>query len=483
MSLAPPPPQAIVVFGASGDLTKRKILPALYNLRVTGLLPERYAIVGYARSELSEDEFRDRARSAIEEFSRTNLDESIWEEFAADLHYVSGEFDEPHCFSHLIEELDHLDREKRLGGRRLYYCATPPSAFPNIVMRIGEAGNPGEASIVIEKPFGHDLDSARELNTIVRSVFDEAHVFRIDHYLGKETVQNILMFRFANSMFERVWHRDAIDHVQITVSEDIGVEGRGAYYEEAGAIRDILQNHVLQVLAFLAMEPPGSLEAEAIRDEKVKLLRAVHPFRPEDVVRGQYASCEIGGASVPGYHQEEGVEPRSSVETYAAVRAHVDNWRWSDVPIYLRTGKRMPRRTTQVIVFMREAPGYLFEDSGISPGVPNHLAIEIQPNEGISLAFNAKEPGPEIELKPVHMHFTYAESFGIEEPADAYELLLHEAMEGDHTLFIREDEVVRSWEIVENVLKANTPVHSYDAGTGGPKEADDLIAPRRWHLH
>ncbi|MGH2784291.1 MAG: glucose-6-phosphate dehydrogenase [Actinomycetota bacterium] len=482
MSLAPPPPHSIVIFGASGDLTKRKILPALYNLRVTGLLPERYAIVGYARSGWTEEEFRAHARSSIEEFSRTTLDEKVWEAFAADLHYVSGEFDEPHCFSHLIDELDHVDAEKRLEGRRLYYCATPPSAFPNIVMRIGEAGNPGDASIVIEKPFGHDLASARELNDIVHSVFDEPRVFRIDHYLGKETVQNILMFRFANSLFERIWNRDAIDHVQITVSEDVGVEGRGTYYEEAGAIRDILQNHVLQVLAFLGMEPPRSLSAEAIRDEKVKLLRAIHAFQPEDIVRGQYASCEMGGSTVPGYLQEEGVDPKSTVETYAAVRAHIDNWRWSDVPIFLRTGKRMPRRTTQVIVGMREAPGYLFEDAGIAPGVADHLSIEIQPNEGISLAFNAKAPGPEIELKPVHMTFTYAESFGVQ-PAEAYELLLHEAMEGDHTLFIREDEVVRSWEIVENVLKADTPVYRYDAGAGGPKEAEDLIAPRRWHLH
>lgn len=482
MSLAPPPPQTIVIFGASGDLTKRKILPALYNLSLEGLLPERRAIVGYARSAWDEDGFRTHARAAIEEFSPDSFEEAAWSAFAGDLHYVSGEFDEPHCFSHLIEELEHLDTEKRLDGRRLYYCATPPSAFPNIVMRIGEAENPGDASIVIEKPFGHDLASAKELNRIVHSVFPESRVFRIDHYLGKETVQNILMFRFANSMFERVWHRDAIDHVQITVAEDIGVEGRGAYYEEAGAIRDILQNHVLQVLAFLAMEPPRSLESEAIRDEKVKLLRAVHPFQPGDVVRGQYASCEIDGAAVPGYLQENGVDPSSTVETYAAIRAHIDNWRWSDVPVFVRTGKRMPKRTTQVIVGMREAPGYLFEDAGISPGVANHLSIEIQPNEGISLAFNAKMPGPEITLKPVHMHFSYDHAFGAE-PAEAYELLLHEAMEGDKTLFIREDEVERSWEIVDAVLKAGTPVYQYEAGSGGPKEADDLIAPRRWHLH
>ncbi len=482
MSLAPPPPHAIVVFGASGDLTRRKILPALYNLARDGLLPERYVIVGYARTDWSEDQFREHAREGIREFSRTPLDDEVWRAFAASLHYVSGEFDQEHCFSHLVEELEHLDIEHRLEGRRLYYCATPPSAFPHIVMRLGEAGNPGDASIVIEKPFGHDLASARELNRVIHSVFDERRVFRIDHYLGKETVQNILMFRFANSMFERVWHRDALDHVQITVAEEVGVEGRGAYYEEAGAIRDILQNHVLQVLAFLAMEPPRSLDAEAIRDEKVKLLRAVHVFEPDQVVRGQYASCELDGTSVPGYLEEQGVDKDSTVETYAAVRAHIDNWRWSDVPIFVRTGKRMPRRTTQVIVGMREAPGYLFEDAGVSPGVANHLSIEVQPNEGISLAFNAKRPGPEIELKPVHMRFSYAESFGAG-PAEAYELLLHEAMEGDHTLFIREDEVKRSWEIVDKVLTGDTPVYPYDAGTWGPKEAETLVAPRRWHLH
>jgi glucose-6-phosphate 1-dehydrogenase len=482
MSLAPPPPQAIVIFGASGDLTKRKILPALYNLCAQGLLPERRAVVGYARSNWTEDEFRAHARAAIEEFSRTTLDEQAWKIFSEDLHYVSGEFDQPHCFTHLMEELADLDREKSLEGRRLYYCATPPSAFPLIVQRLGEAGNPSDSSIVIEKPFGRDLESARELNRIVHAVFDEPRVFRIDHYLGKETVQNILMFRFANSLFERVWNRDAIDHVQITVSEEVGIEGRGAYYEEAGAIRDILQNHVLQVLAFLAMEAPRSLEAEAIRDEKVKLLRAVHAFDPDEVVRGQYVSCEVGGALVPGYLEEEGVDAGSTVETYAAARVHVDNWRWSDVPIFLRTGKRMPRRTTQVIVMMRQAPGYLFEESGIAPGIADHLSMEIQPNEGISLAFNAKLPGPEIELKAVHMKFSYAESFRAE-PAEAYELLLHEAMEGDRTLFIREDEVERSWEIVDRVLKTPSPVYHYEAGSGGPKEAEALIAPRRWHLH
>lgn len=482
MSLAPPPPQVLVIFGASGDLTKRKILPALYNITCDRLAPDRFAIVGYARSGWSEEEFMQHARDSIEQFSRTPLDEGRWKEFAAMLHYVSGEFDQPHGFAHLMEELEHVDKDVGAEGRRLYYCATPPSAFPTIVKRIGEAGNPGDARIVFEKPFGHDLASARELNATVHEVFDEPRVFRIDHYLGKETVQNILMFRFANSMFERVWTSDAIDHIQITVAEDIGVEGRGSYYEEAGALRDIVQNHLLQVLAFLTMEPPRSLDAEAIRDEKVKLLRAVHPFRTEQVVRAQYVGCEVDGKLVPGYREEEGVAPDSATETYAAVRAHIDNWRWGRIPVFLRTGKHLPRRTTQAIVFLRDAPGYLFEDAGEPMGVPDHISIQIQPDEGISLAFNAKEPGPELRVKPVHMDFTYKESFGAA-PTEAYERLLHEAMEGDHTLFIREDEVERSWEIVEPLLGNPGPIRFYSADTWGPDEAIELIAPRRWHLH
>ena len=482
MTLERPPPQALVIFGASGDLTRRKILPALYNICCDALLPERFAIVGYARSQWSEAEFVEHARDAIERFSRTPIVEDRWKRFADLLHYVPGEFDEPHAFSHLMEELEHLDRDLELDGRRLYYCATPPSAFPVIVERIGEVGNPGDARIVFEKPFGRDLESARELNRLVHGVFDESRVFRIDHYLGKETVQNILIFRFANSLFERVWHSDAIDHVQITVAEDLGVENRGAYYEESGAIRDILQNHVLQVLAFLAMEPPRSLEAEPIRDEKIKLLRAVHAFRPEDVVRGQYVACEVEGTMIPGYRDEEGVSEDSTTETYAAALVHIDNWRWAGIPVFLRTGKRLPRRSTQVMVFLREAPGYLFEGTDITPGVADHIAIMIQPDEGITLAFNAKEPGPELRVKPVHMHFSYAESFGAQ-PAEAYERLLQEAMEADHTLFIREDEVERSWEIVQPILDDPGTIRFYPGASWGPDEAIQLIAPRRWHLH
>jgi glucose-6-phosphate 1-dehydrogenase len=482
MVLAPPPPQAIVIFGASGDLTRRKILPALYNLACDGLLPERYVVVGYARTPGGDEDFRERARDAVEAFSRRPLDDERWKAFAGTLRYLAGEFHQPHCFDHLMRALDELDRSLGLGGRRLYYCATPPSVFALVVERIAEAGNPGDARIVVEKPFGRDLASARALNERLHRVFEESRIFRIDHYLGKETVQNILMLRFANSLFERVWNRDAIDHLQVTVAESVGVEGRGASYEEAGAIRDILQNHLLQVLSFVAMEPPRSLEAEAIRDEKVKLLRALRPFDPAEAVRGQYAPGAIDGERVPGYREEPGVAPDSTTETYVAVRAHIDNWRWAGVPVFLRTGKRLARRATEVIVTFREAPGYLFEAAGIAPGVADHLSVRIQPAEGISLAFNAKEPGPEIRLRTVRMHFSYAEGFRVQ-PAEAYERLLHDAMEGDHTLFIREDEVERAWQVVGPLLEGAGPPHPYPAGSWGPPEADALVAPRRWHLH
>jgi glucose-6-phosphate 1-dehydrogenase len=312
-------------------------------------------------------------------------------------------------------------------------------------------------------------------------VFDEDQVFRIDHYLGKETVQNLMVFRFGNSLWERVWNRDGVDHIQFTVAEPLGVEGRGAYYEEAGALRDLIQNHMLQVLAFVAMEPPRSLEAEAIRDEKVKVLKAVHALKPSDVIRGQYRAGTIDGASVPGYRQEPNVSPESETETYAAVRMHVDTWRWQGVPMFLRHGKRLPQRATEVSVVFRDAPSYLFESEQIETLPPDHLTIRIQPDEGISLSFQAKQPGPGIELQEVEMDFEYGESFKTK-PAEAYERLIHDAMIGDHTLFTREDGVERSWEIVADVLANPGPVFPYPAGSWGPKEADELISPRHWHL-
>jgi glucose-6-phosphate 1-dehydrogenase len=407
----------------------------------------------------------------------------VWERLAPTLSFVSGTFDDPAGIATLSRHLQDLDAELGMGGGRFYYLATPPSAFPVIATRLGGApGGPGpkdRTRIVIEKPFGHDLESARALNATVQEVFDERQIFRIDHYLGKETVQNIMVFRFGNSLFERVWNRDAIDHMQITVAESIGVEGRGGYYEEAGALRDLVQNHMLQVLAFLTMEPPRSLEPEAFRDEKVKLLQTIHPFHPEDVVRGQYERSVDG--SVPGYREEPNVAPDSQTETYAAVRLFIDNWRWSGVPFFLRHGKRLPARTTEVTVAFREAPAYLFRTIGVGPLPPDHLTIRIQPDEGISLAFQAKVPGPGIEPQTVRMDFDYGDSFKTK-PAEAYERLIHDAMDGDHTLFTREDGVERSWEIVMPVLSAPPPVHLYPAGTWGPDEADTLIEPRHWHL-
>jgi glucose-6-phosphate 1-dehydrogenase len=480
-SLPTPRPQILVVFGASGDLTRRKVLPALYNLAREQHLPARFAVVGYARSDWGDEAFRAHARRAVEEFSRTPIDERLWKRFSDSLHYVSGSFDDPNCFAPLTERLALLDEQLGTEGAHLYYCATPPSAFPLIVSRLGQCRAQQRSRIVIEKPFGSDLQSARELNRVVHRVFDESQVFRIDHYLGKETVQNLLVFRFANSMFERVWNRDAIDHVQITVAESVGVEGRGSYYEEAGATEDMVQNHLLQLLSFVAMEPPRSLEPDAIRDEKVKLLRALRPLDPAEVVRGQYAAGDVAGRSVPAYRDERGVDPRSGMETFFAARAWIDNWRWAGTPFYLRTGKGLPRRATEVMISFREAPGYLFEGMGVPRLSANHLHIAIQPDEGMSLAFHAKEPGPGLVPQIVRMHFSYGESFN-RAPAEAYERLVHDAMVGDHTLFTREDGVERSWEIVAPLREPKAAPAPYRAGTWGPAEADRLIAPRSWHM-
>ena len=343
MSLRQPPPQAIVIFGASGDLAHRKIFPALYNLARDGLMPDRYAIVGYSRSDWSDTQFAAHVRSGIDEFSRTEVEDDVWKSFEANLAYVSGEFNSPGAMQHLTDDLVRADREVGAGGGRLYYCATPPAAFADVIARLGEIGPGPGARVVVEKPFGTDLESARRLNECIHAVFDESQVFRIDHYLGKETVQNLIVFRFANSMFERVWNRDAIENVQLTVAETLGVEGRGAYYDSAGAIRDIVQNHLLQMLAFLAMEPPRSLDPAAIHDEKVKVLQAVRAFSPENVVRGQYERGTIDGERVPGYTSEDGVPTDSNTETFAAIKARIDNWRWQGIPFLLRTGKRLAR--------------------------------------------------------------------------------------------------------------------------------------------
>jgi glucose-6-phosphate 1-dehydrogenase len=479
MALAAPPPQTLVVFGASGDLARRKLLPALYDLAYEGLLPERCAIVGSGASRLDDPGFRERARGAVEEFSRHRLDETRWHAFARGLSYVSAPLDDPAAFGPLRERLATLDAELGAEGRRLFYCATPPSAFPTIVERIGETGVGEQTRIVVEKPIGRDLASARELGRVAREVFDEPQVFRIDHYLGKEAVQNILVFRFANSMVERAWSGDVVDHVQITVAESNGIEQRGRYYEEAGALRDMVQNHLLQVLSFVAMEPPDSLAPEDVRDRKAQVLQAVRPLSADDVVRGQYTAGVVEGREVPGYRDEQRVAPESNVETFVALRARIDNERWEGVPFFLRTGKCLPRRTTEIAIVLREPKRRLFEGARLARLPAHHLALRIQPDEGISLVFRAKEPGPGMALDAVPMDFSYVGSFRTRS-AEAYERLLHDAMAGDQTLFLREDAVERSWEIVAPVLDASGTVHPYAAGTWGPAAADELIAPRAW---
>jgi glucose-6-phosphate 1-dehydrogenase len=479
MALVSPPPQTLTVFGASGDLARRKLLPALYDLAYEGLMPERYAIVGSGGSRLGDAGFRERAREGIDEFSRHRLDEGRWQAFAQGLSYVSAPLDDPDAFGPLRERLVKLDADLGAEGRRLFYCGTPASTFPAIVRRIGE-GHLGEnARIVLEKPIGHDLASAQELGRIVGAVFDEPQVFRIDHYVGKEAVQNILVFRFANSMIERAWRGETVDHVQITVAEAVGIERRGGYYEQAGALRDMVQNHLLQMLSFVAMERPDSLAPEDIRDRKAELLEAVRPFSANELVKGQYMAGVVEGQEVPGYRDEEKVTSASTIETFVALRAWVDNARWKDVPFFLRTGKHLPHRATEVTIVLRESGHQLFEEAGIARLPAPHLALRIQPDEGISLVFRAKEPGPGMALDAVPMDFSYGGSFRIQ-PTEAYERLLHDAMVGDQTLFLREDAVERSWEIVAPVLDASGTVHPYAAGTWGPSAADELIAPRAW---
>jgi glucose-6-phosphate 1-dehydrogenase len=394
----------LVIFGASGDLTRRKLLPAIYNLAETGLIPARFAIVGVARPSLTEADFRQQMRDRVTDAEGEPLEAEKWTRIEERLHYVSGEFHDDRLYQSLGALLSDLGARYSIPPNYLFYFAIPPDLFPTVADRLAASGLANEGDgwrrVIVEKPFGYDLESARTLNAIIHEVFDESQVFRIDHYLGKETVQNILVFRFANSLFERAWNREAIDHIQITVAESIGVETRGSYYEESGAIRDIVQNHLLQVLSFLAMEPPRSLDPEAIRDETVKLLSVVRPLNPEEVVRGQYAAGVIDGEQVPGYREEGDVAPDSDVETYAAVRAWIDNWRWSDVPIFLRTGKRLAGHATEIAVVFQRPPAYLFEGVGLPAPPSDHLVIRIAPTEGISFDFQAKKDGPGFEPEP-----------------------------------------------------------------------------------
>jgi glucose-6-phosphate 1-dehydrogenase len=470
--LDPPEPQAIVVFGASGDLAKRKLLPALHHLFLEGLLPSSFAISGFARTEMTDEEFVATARKAVETFGRQPIQEEKWAEFARALTYLSGSVEDPGAFARLREHLERLDEERGTGGRRFFHCSTPPEAYLPIVEGLAAQDLGRNARIVIEKPFGTDLESARALNRELHRVFDESRVFRIDHYLGKETVQNILVLRFANAMFEPLWNRKYVDNVQLTVAEDIGIEGRGRFYERTGALRDMVQTHLFQVVSFLAMEPPVAFEPEALRDETSKLLRAMRICRPEDVVLGQYI----------GYREEEDVAPGSEVESFAALRVDIDNWRWAGVPFFLRAGKRLPRKVSEATVVFQPAPLPLLEHEGGSGLGANRLTIRIQPDEGISLSFHVQRPGIGIALDHAALDFDYGESFANMPLVEAYEHLLYEAMRGDHTLFTRQDGIERAWEVLSPAFENPPPVIPYQPGTWGPVEADALIDPRRWAL-
>ncbi|HEX8795183.1 MAG TPA: glucose-6-phosphate dehydrogenase [Polyangiaceae bacterium] len=491
---------AVVIFGASGDLTRRKLMPALYNLAASRLLPGGFAVVGVARREKTDEAFRAEMREAVAAFSRRKpVDASLWADFERGLSYVRGSADARATYESLRAQLERIDAERGTRGNRLFYLAVPPAEFGPIVDGLREAhlvAPPGgERSggpwtrVVFEKPFGHDLASARALNDDVAAAFDESQVFRIDHYLGKETVQNLLVFRFANSLFEPVWGRGHVDHVQITVAEDIGVEGRGRFYEQTGVTRDIVENHLMQLLCLTAMEPPISLAADAVRDEKVKVLRSLRKMeRAEvgrDVVRGQYGRGVVRGEEVHAYREEPDVAPDSRIETYVAMRCFVDNWRWSGVPFYVRAGKRLARRVTEIAVVFREVPHALFhaQDGGIAPDV---LSVRIQPDEGIALRFISKEPGQQTILRDVAMDFRYGTAFGSNTP-EAYERLLLDAMRGEATLFTRRDEVEEQWSYIDRVFDAwaadgYPPPPTYAAGTWGPEQADDLLARdgRRW---
>ncbi len=488
-----PAPCAMVIFGVSGDLTARKLMPSLYDLAVGQPLPEGFSIVGVSHRDWSEEEFRAKMREAVAESARNPLTDESWESFARGLFYVRGGFEDPATYQALGECLGHVDRERRTDGNRLFYLATSPAFYLPIIRGLAAAGvaerqanylEPAEGwhRLVIEKPFGHDLASARALIAEMATMFSERQIYRIDHYLGKETVQNILAFRFANILFDPVWNRQYVDHVQITAAEAIGVEGRGGYYEDAGALRDMIQSHLLQLLTVVAMEPPAFFNGNAVRDEKVKVLRSIVPPTGDEVttrvVRGQYEAGFVGGRPVPGYREERGVRQGSRTETYVALRLGIDNWRWDGVPFYLRTGKGMPRRVTEVAVEFKRVPHLMFQSVGQFDLTPNVISLRIQPDEGIALRFAAKVPGSRTQLRTVRMDFLYGASFGEAGPG-AYERLLLDAMLGDPTLFTRRDEVEAAWRIVQPILDAwedpSAAPRPYEAGTWGPAKADAMI--------
>ena len=487
-----PEPTVVVIFGASGDLTKRKLLPALFHLEQSNLLPEEFSVVGVARRPL-QGEFEKDMREGILQFGGVQEGEKKLDEFMQKVSYFAMNFDDPGGYDKLKTLLEGIDQKQGTKGNRLFYLATAPEYFAEIIEQLGGHGmakpQQGNVHVIIEKPFGHDLASARQLNDEVNRVFAEDQIFRIDHYLGKETVQNILVFRFANGIFEPVWNRNYVDHVQITAAEDIGIEGRGPFYEKAGALRDVIQNHVMELLSFVALEPPVSFEADSMRREKVKVWRSVQPIHFMDAVRGQYGPGKVDGKDVKGYRQEDRVDPNSSTETYAALKVGIENWRWAGVPFYLRAGKRLAKRVTEITIQFKQPPQLLFKNqSGACRELqPNLIAMRIQPDEGISLRFGAKVPSPNMEVCPVNMNFSYAEAFG-KSSANGYERLLLDAMLGDATLFAHRDGVEATWSLLTPILDywaANKPkdLPNYAAGTWGPKSADELLARdgRAWH--
>jgi glucose-6-phosphate 1-dehydrogenase len=484
-----PDPCVFVIFGASGDLTQRKLMPALYSLAYRRLLPVNFAVLGVARSPETDDGFRARMEHAVKEFSRDPFREDVWEKLADGMRYVSIDFADDKGEDTVAEALTEIDEQHGTAGNRIYYFAVPPDAIGTLVDALGRRrATDGWVRLVIEKPFGHDLASARELNERLHKHFTEDEIFRIDHYLGKETVQNMLALRFANGIFEPIWNRQFVDHVQITVAETIGIEGRASFYEQAGAMRDIFQNHLLQLVALTGMEPPIDFTADQVRNEKVKVLKSILTPGPKSVVRGQYGRGYVEGQEVPGYREEPGVDPQSITETFVAAKLYIDNWRWADTPFYVRMGKRLARRETTISIQFKEAPHPPFEEASTAALRPNVLVVHVQPDEGVSLAIGAKVPGAGMQIRTVYMDFLYGGAFRTGLP-EAYERLILDAMVGDPTLFTRTDEVEEQWSLVDAIVaawKRERPAFpNYAAGTWGPAAADDLIKRdgRSWRRH
>ncbi|HKD72518.1 MAG TPA: glucose-6-phosphate dehydrogenase [Candidatus Acidoferrum sp.] len=485
----------VILFGASGDLAKRKVIPAMYDLAQYNSLGACYAIIGFARTPMTDETFRNNVGEAAKTISEVGpIDPQKWSDFAANLFYTAGDYSDPDSYVRLVGRLAELEAAKKLCGNRLFYLSTPPEVYPDIVEQLGRAGlaRPNKPNswvrIIIEKPFGRDLASAKQLNKIVLNVFEEKQIYRIDHYLGKDTVQNLLVLRFGNGIFEPLWNRNYVDQVQITASETLGVERRGGFYETAGALRDMIQSHVLQLTSLVAVEPPASFDATAVRNEKLKVLQSIRPFNLEMVaqwvVRGQYAPGKIADKSLPGYREEQGVKPDSRTETFVAMRLLVDNWRWAGVPFYLRTGKRLARRSTEIMIQFKRAPHIVFREREVEP---NRLVLNIQPEEGVSVSFGAKRPGTEMSIGNVTMNFSYKEGFG-GTTRSAYATLLNDCLRGDATLFDRGDSVEAAWSLVDPILDvwsaaktAGVPV--YSSGTWGPKESDQLLERdgRQWY--